>query len=332
MGFTKHFGKSFLTETEPRSAMRAIYWVLFCTLWLSARADECLVYNGNYGQYWLVCSSQGRSGAISQCNLRQTKFATTDDDPSLPLVNVLDQLKYLASPLSQVQEYYNMFATSYSYLLNQRLTYFDQLADYVISEYEQASADMISYFNSFSVGRTGGELTNLQSLNATMQTRLGTERTKILNAISQYKLDAASVMTSTMNGLEASCSSSRTSVSSAASSGQLSGAVNQYETALDHSLIQVNNDQISVDNAYLGFTNLIIAASNNFNSDANSITSTYSSFTSLKTQVQSRFTSLKNNLTAEKNAVNSLVQAATSYVKDRLQQATNQINKDFTKL
>ena len=302
--------------------MIATFLLIFCALWFSARADQCLAYTGNSGQYWLLCSSRDRSGAINECNLRQTQFATTDDDPSLPLVNVLDQLKYVASPVSQVQEYFKMFAASYSSLLNQRLANFDQLASNVIIAYELTSPEIISLFNSFAAGKTGAELTELQSLNATMQSKLDTERTKMLNAIDQYKSNASAKMSSNVDNLEQIC----------ADTSAPAYNIGNYRYYLGDSLIRVGTDQdvISVD--LVSFHDLTIVAENIFNSAVSSITSNYGTFSTLEGEVQSSFNNLVFMLQYVKDEASNLGLTTSNSVRNRLQEATNPINSDLNLL
>lgn len=310
---------------------------LICALFLAALmwradADGCLAYSGDKGQYWMICTPQSLSGAQSQCQAITLPLAKIDDDPAFNFSAVLHDLKYKSSMPKQVEEYFKIFATSYSARLNHWFTILDQLKDHIVSTYVQATQDAIAFFNSYYSGLSDAtQKAQVVSLNSSVLAAAGTELTDMLNGIESMKTSMRNELKPIMSQLEKNCANKRNQMLASGSSSY-SSIVGDYLSTLEGSTADIKNVQSKVTGTiYPTFSSVISSTGTDLTSAANTITNTNSAFTTLKNNIKGEFDGLKSSVDSKYNALEpSLSSPSIDDVEKRLKNSASMMNKDQT--
>ena len=312
-----------------------VWGIVLAVLACQVDADGCLAYSGNNGQYWLVCTPQSISGAQSKCGSFKLPVAKFNNDPSFNFSSVLHALKYRSSMPNQVEEYFKIFATSYSVRLNHWFNVSDQLANHIVSQYGQSTRDVITFFNNYHNGLSDpAQKAQVVSLNSSILNTLRIELIDMLNEIATLKTNMRNEVNPIILSLQTNCETNKNDMLSDEPS-KYKDYIGTYLSTLEGSTAKIKTAQGRVTGTiYPSFSSssgAITSTETTFNTAANNITIINSSFNQLKTDVQGVFTSLISSIRSRHSTLSSSLSAPSiDDIETRLKSSASEMNKDYT--
>ena len=296
-----------------------------------SKADNCFALAGAKGQYWMFCTGQ-MDFATSNTTCYSGNFmrlASVNDDSQLDLTNVLQILKLQSSAANQVQNFYQLIASSIDALLNQHYSFFDHLDSFLINQYTTAYSNMVNTFNSFTATLSDpSQQDQVVSLSTINLNNLVTQCSYLRGVIVSLKTATRNNFQSIFSSLENSCSTSMSSVNSAGDSSALQTALSNYQSALNTPVNLVSSTQSQFSSNIGTFQAQMNTVNTNLTGTANGITQTNSAFNSLQNSISSVIQAFYSSFNSEYDYLQSENTKATPACFNRLTAAKNQLSSN----